>query len=170
MTTIADVHQGGVDAVIADNTINQNAFENAIEAVIPGISGAEADAWVSALIIEWERVGVINNATFNSYRSEIIANGAAVSREQFEAMSTAVFLLPSTTPIDEAAQLFDLRDTRDNIGDALDECDVLIAAQPAGSVGRLVKDAIRIGKNWLRSERVRVRSEIQAITGDPDSF
>ncbi len=170
MTTIADIHQAGVDAVIADNTLNQNGFEDAIQAAIPGINNAEADDWVTALVAEWNRVGITNNPTWANYRAEIIGDGAPLSFEKFEALIATVMLLPSTGPIDDAVQLFDLRDTRDNIDAALDECDVLIAAQPAGSVGRLVKDAIRVGKDWLRFEKTRVRSEIQAITGDPDSL
>ncbi len=169
MTTIADVYQGGVDAVIADNTLNRAGFVDAMQLVVTGISNAEGVAYVDALAVEYERLGIINNPTYNGLRGEIITEGAATALVQFESLGLVLNALPEALPIIDAVALFELRDTRDEIDAAIARCDVLIAAEPAGTVGRLVKDVLREGKNLLRQHKAQVRDQIQNITGDPDS-
>lgn len=170
MTTLNDAFEAGVDAVIADNTINQNGFENAIQALVTTLGNADADAWVTELVVEYERIDLINNPTWANFRAKIIADAKPLAMEVFTAMEAAVNLLPTTPQVREDIRLMDLRDERDNIDAAIDEMDVLIAAQPAGTVGRLVKDALRAGKDLLRAYKEQVREEIKSITGDPDSI
>lgn len=169
MTTIADVYQGGVDAVIADNTLNRAGFVDAMQLVVTGISNAEGVAYVDALAVEYERLGIINNPTYSSLRNEIINEGAVTTLVQFESLATVLNALPEASPIIDAVSLFELRDTRDQINAAIDRCDVLIAAEPSGKVGRLVKDVLREGKRLLRQHKSEVRDHIQSLTGDPDS-
>ncbi len=170
MTTTADAYQAGIDAVVADNTLNQNGFEAAIRTVLDQrFDNAEADAWVNALIAEHFRLGQINASTWNRLRAGIIAD-PAIARALFDALAVSINALPETLPASQSAMLIDLRADRDNINAAIDRCDVLIAAEPnAGGIGRLVREVLRDGKNSLRQHKEALRAQIQQITGDPDA-
>lgn len=169
MTTTSDAYQAGIDAVVADNTLNMNGFEDAIQTVLTArFNNAEADAWVTAIVDEYARLGMINAATYNRLRASIITDPVA-ARVLFDALAATINALPDTLPAIQSAQLIDLREDRDQINNGLDRLDVLIAAEPNGTVGRLVKDILREGKNLLRQHKQVVRDQIQNITGDPDS-
>ena len=170
MTTVADAYNAAVDAVIADNTLNRAGFVDALQTVITnGLSNQEGNDWTDALATLYQSLNQINNPTYNNLRGDIIDDGAAIAKEKFVAFATAINVLPETEPLLVAANLMDLRDDRDNINNAIDRLDVLIAAEPNGTVGRLVKEVLRNGKNTLREYRQQVRDAIQSATGDPDS-
>ncbi len=170
MTTIIDAFEAGVDAVIADPTLSKNEFENAIRAFVTPLSIPDADAWVTELIDEYERIDLINNPTWANFRNKIAGDLKPLSLDVFEAMASAVALLPTSPQVEEDIRLMDLREDRDNTDGALDRMDVLIAAEPPGAVGRLVKQTLRAGKDLLRANKEQIREEIKAITGDPDSL
>lgn len=170
MTTVSDAWAAGVDAVIADNSLNRGGFVDAIQTVITqGVSNAEGNAFVDAVAVEFNRLGFINNPTYNNLRSAIINAGADTAKAQFAALAAVFNALPEVQPLLTAANLMDLRADRDSINDGLDRLDALIAAEPNGVVGRLVKEVLRQGKEQLRQYRQQVRDAIQAATGDPDS-
>lgn len=170
MTTVADAYNAGVDAVIADNTLNRGGFVDAIQTVITqGVSNAEGNAFVDALAAEFANLNFINNPTYNNLRSLIIDSGADTAKAQFVALANTINQLPESLPLMQAASLLDLRADRDNINDAIDRLEVLRAAEPNGVVGKLVKQVLQEGKNQLRQYRQQVRDAIQSATGDPDS-
>ena len=170
MTTVADAWQAGVDAVIADNGLNRGGFADAIRTVITqSFSNSEATDWIDAVAVRYNELGLINNPTYNNLRGDIIGDGATIAMDKFNALSTTLNALPETAIALDAVTLLNLRDDRDNINAALARCDELIAAEPSGTVGRLVKDVLRDGKNSLRQYRESVRTQIQNLTGDPDS-
>lgn len=169
MTTLNDAYEAGVDAVIADNTINQNGFEDAIRALVTTLSGPDADAWVSELIVEYNRLDLINNPTWASFRSNIISDGKALAMDLFASLETAINALATTPTVIDDIRLMDLRIERDNIDEAILEMTALIQAQPNTVVGNLVKDALRVGREYLRVRKQEVRDEIQRITGDANS-
>jgi hypothetical protein len=170
MTTTADAYQAGIDAVIADNTLNRGGFADALQTVLTArFTQAEATTWIDAIAAEYARLGVINNPTYNNLRGEIITEGSVTSRAMFEALAVTLNALDESVPAIQSAALLDLRDERDNINAAIDRCDALIAAEPGGTVGRLVKDVLRIGKGELRQHKQQLRDQIQNITGDPDA-
>jgi len=168
VSTYNDAWQAGIDAVIADNTINKGDFADAVRTVITiQFSNAEATDWIDAVAGEFDRVNAINNPTYNSLRGDII-DDAVKHRAMFDALST-IGQLPTTKPAAQALLLLELREERDNINGALARCDVLIAAEPSGIIGRFIKDILRRGKEDLRGHKEQVRNEIRNITGDPDS-
>ena len=170
MTTVADAWDTAVDAVIADNTLNRGGFVDALQTVIDrGLSNAEGNAFCDAVAAEYNRLGIINNDNYNALRSEIINEGADVSKALFRALATTLNAIPEVVPVIQAASLIDLRADRDAINDGLTRLDDLIAAEPNGAVGRLVKEVLRQGKDQLRQYRQQVRDAIQSATGDPDS-
>lgn len=171
MTTIAEAFEAGIDAVIADPTINKGAFVDAMQTVITtGLSNAEGNDFVDAVAVEYGLNGIVNEpGTYTKLRNEINNEGAAVAMRLFNNLAVAINSLPEAVPVINAAQLQDLRDERDQINDALDRSDVLIAAEPAGTVGRLIKEVLRNGKDLLRQHKQSLRDQIQNITGDPDS-
>lgn len=169
MTDIATAWQAGIDAVVADNTLNRGGFVDALQSVITdGLSNAEGNDYVDAVATEFNRLGVINNPTYNNLRGNIIAD-PVLHRNLYDALAVSLNQLPEAGPVLAAARLTELRDDRDNINAALDRCDALIAAEPNGTVGRLVKDILRDGKRSLRQYKEQLRDEIRNITGDPDS-
>lgn len=168
MSTINDAWQAGINAVIADNTLNRGGFADAIRTIVTiQFSNAEATAWIDAVAAELERTNVINNPTYNSLRGHVI-DDPVKHRALFDSMAT-IGQLAETQPATRALSLLELREERDNIQAALDRCDVLIAAEPSGIVGRLVKEVLRQGKQSLRQHKEEVRNQIRNITGDPDS-
>ena len=168
MSTLQDAWQAGIDAVIADNTLNRGGFADAIRTVITTrFSNSDATDWIDAVATELNRLGIINNPTYNNLRGNILANPTA-HIELFDALAT-LSQLPETRPAVDALELLELREERDNIDATLDRCDVLIAAEPSGIVGRFIKDILRRGKEDLRGHKALVRNRIQQITGDPDS-
>lgn len=168
MSTIADAWQAGINAVIADNTINRGAFADAIRTVVTiQFSNAQATAWIDAVAAELERTNVINNPTYNNLRSHVI-DDPVKHRALFDSMSTVQQLVEGQPAI-QALYLLELRGDRDNIDGALTRVNALIAAEPSGPVGRLVKEVLRQGKQQLRDHKEQVRNEIRTITGDPDS-
>ena len=170
MTTVAEAWGAAVDAVIADNTLNRGGFVDAMQTVITqGLSNAEGNAFADAIAAEYERLGIINNASYNNLRSEIINEGADTAKALFSALATSLNAIPEVVVVIQAAGLMDLREDRDNINAGLDRLDALIAAEPSGGVGRLVKEILRQGKDQLRQYRQQVRDAIQSATGDPDS-
>lgn len=169
MADIADAWQAGIDAVVADNTLNRGGFVDALQTVITdNLSNAEGNAYVDAVAVEFNRLGLINNPTYNNLRGNIISD-PAVHRSLYDALAVSINALPEAEPVLSAALLTGLRDDRDNVNDAIDRCDALIAAEPSGTVGRLVKDVLRDGKRSLREYKERLRDEIRNILGDPDA-
>ena len=169
MTTVADAYQAGIDAIVADNTLNRGGFVDAMQTVITdGLSNAEGNAYVDAVAAEFNRLGQTNNPTYNNLRSNIIAD-PVLHRTLYDALAVTINALPEFTPVFEASELTRLRDDRDNADLAIDRLDVLIAAEPNGTIGRLVKDVMREGKQQIRAYKQSVRDEIRNITGDPDS-
>ena len=167
MTTLNEAWQAGIDAVVADNTLNRGGFTDALQTVITdGLSNAEGNAFVDAVATEFNRLGLINNPTYNNLRGNIISD-PALHRVLFDSVGT-IGRLPEAAPVEQAVRLTVARDERDNITAALDRCDALIAAEPAGTVGRLIKDILRGGKRELRTYKEQLRDEIRNIIGDPD--
>lgn len=171
MTDINQAFRAGIDAVIADNTLNGGGFNDALRTVLTDrFSNAEATAWRDAIAGVYNQVGLINNATYNNLRGSIInAADADEAEALFDALGGAIAVLPETLPAVQSAQLIDWRDERDNFDAALDRVDVLIAAEPAGTVGRFIKELLRNSKDLLRQEKQRVRELIQGLTGDADA-
>lgn len=168
MSTINDAWQAGINAVVADNTLNRGGFADAIRTVVTiQFSNADAGAWIDAVAAEFNRLGIINNPTYGNLRGNIIGDAVA-HRLLFDSLAT-IGQLPETTPAAQALHLLELREERDNINGAIDRCNILIAAEPGGVVGRLVKDVLRQGKDNLRGHKEQVRNEIRNITGNPDS-
>lgn len=166
---IADAWQAGIDAVVADNTLNRGGFVDAMQTIITdNLSNAEGNAYVDAVAVQWNALDLINNPTYNNLRGAIIAD-PVVHRARYDALAVVLNALPEAEPVLSAARLTSLRDERDNVNNALDRLDVLIAAEPSGTVGRLVKDVMREGKRLLREHKERLRDEIQNILGDPDA-
>ena len=170
MTTVADAFDAGVDAVIADNSLNRGGFVDAMQTVITsGLSNAEGNAFMDALAGEYHSIGFLNNPQYNNLRNFIVNAGADNAKAQFRALAAAINALDESLPLIQAANLLDLRADRDNINNAIDRLEVLRAAEPNGTVGRLVKEVLQQGKGRLREYRQQVRDAIQSATGDPDS-
>lgn len=160
MTTNVDAYRAGVDAVIADNTLNQNGFENAVKTVATGINNAEADAWVTAIYTEYERLGVINNPTYGNLRNEIINEGAATSMALFEALGGSINALPESAPVNADIRKIELRAERDEVDANITILQGFRTGQP-----RQVKDAISLGINELRGFKQRVIDELRNLQG-----
>ena len=170
MPTVAEAYDAAVDAVIADNTLNRQGFVDAIQTVITqGVSNAEGNAFCDALATLYQSLNQMNNATYNNLRGDIISDSADIAKAKFVALANSINQLPETEPLVIAASLMDLRADRDDINDAIDRLEVLRQAEPAGNVGKLVKQVLQEGKNQLRQYRQQVRDAIQSATGDPDS-
>lgn len=167
MTTSTDGYQAGIDAVIADNTLNRGGFIDAIQTELPGVGQNAAGDWVDAIATELNRLGIINNPTYGNLRGNII-DDPIVHRALFDALAT-LGQLDELNVVQDVAELQNLREDRDNINDAIDRLDVLIAAEPAGPSRRLVREVLRQGKDILRNQKETIRQRIQQITGDPDS-
>ncbi len=166
---IQDAYQAGIDAVVADNTLNRGGFVDAMQTVITdGLSNAEGNAYVDAVAAEFNRLGQINNPTYNNLRNNIIAD-PVLHRSLWDALAVSLNALPEAEPVILAGQLTQLRDERDNVDAALTRSDDLIAAEPGGTVGRLIKEVLRNGKQLLRQRKQELRDQIRNITGDPDS-
>lgn len=163
MSTINEAWQAGIDAVVADNTLNKGGFADAVRTVITSnYSNAEATAWIDAVADEFNRLTVISNPTYVNMRGHIIDDPVA-HREVFDAMST-IGQLPETQPAIPALELIDLRTERDEISASIT---TMVAFRPGTT--RQVKDALNIGIDGLIAHREQVRQRIQQITGDPDS-
>lgn len=169
MTTVADAWQVGIDAVVADNTLNRGGFVDAMQTVITsGLSNAEGNAYVNAVATEFNRLGQINNPTYNNLRGNIIAD-AVLHRSLYDALAVSLNALPEALPVISAARLTELRADRDQVDAAITRVDEIITNEPASPIRRLVRDAIRPGKDLLRQHKQALRDEIRNITGDPDS-
>jgi len=169
--TIRDAYEAGVDAVLLDNALNKGDFADAIRTVlVSNFTNAQAVAWIDSLAVEYNRLGQTNADTYAQWRNQIVALGSAVALELWDALQVNITGLAESVPAIESAVLIELRDERDNIDAAIDRFTVLIDAEPSGTVGRLVKDEMLGSKERLRERKQRIRSAIQAITGDPDGF
>lgn len=164
MTTINNAYAAGVDAVIADNTLSRSGFRDVLRTFTNGWGTIEATDWIDELAVLYFDLDFIGNGNYNNLRSKIIADGDVLSKELFDALNTAVEALPTSLPFNEGIQLKDLRDARD-------ECDTSINTMQGFRPGQTdqVKDALNLGIDALRLLKERLRDEIQAITGDPDS-
>jgi hypothetical protein len=166
---ISTAWQAGIDAVVADSTINRGGFVDALQTVITdGLSNQEGNAYVDAVAAEFNRLGIINNPTYNNLRNNI-SSDPVLHRSIYDALLASLNALPEAEAVLESLALTNFRDDRDNVNDAIDRLDVLIAAEPGGTVGRLVKEILRDGKRGLREYKQRLRDSIQNITGDPDA-
>lgn len=160
MTTNSEAFEAGVDAVIADNTLNQNGFENAVQTIATGISNAEADAWVAALVVEYNRVGITNNPTYGNFRGEIINEGKATALALFGALAATINALDETQPVNTDLRKIDLRADRDEVNTSIDTLQAFIDL-PAST--KQVKEALRIGIHELRGLKRRIIDELQAM-------
>ncbi len=165
MTTLADVYEAGVDAVIADNTISRGDFSTAMRTVATtGVTLVEANAFMDALATFFNAIGLINNPTYNNLRGEIINEGKVTALAQFDALASPISLLPETTPLNTGIALMDLRTERDEVQTSVDRMVVL-----KGTESRQVKDALNLGIDQLRGYKEDLRTQIQNLTGDGDS-
>jgi hypothetical protein len=170
MTDTVQAFRAGIDAVFLDNALSGGDFNDVLLTVLTAqFSNAEASAWRDAIAVELNRLELCSNPTYVSMRNQFILASTAQRAEDLFAALTTINALPETVPAHNSARLIDLRVDRDEVVNALARCDVLIAAEPAGTVGRLVKDVLRQGKSQLQQYREQLRTEIQNITGDPDS-
>jgi len=170
MTDTVQAFRAGIDAVFLDNALSAGDFNSALQSVLTAqFSNADAAAWRDAIAVELNRLELCNTPTYVSMRNQFILASTAQRAEDLFAALTTINALPETEPALLSARLIDLREDRDEVNNALARCDVLIAAEPAGTVGKLVKDVLRQGKDSLRGYREQLRTEIQNITGDPDS-
>lgn len=170
MTDTVRAFRAGIDAVFLDNALSGGDFNDVLLTVLTAqFSNAEASAWRDAIAVELNRLELCSNPTYVSMRNQFILASTAQRAEDLFAALTTINALPETVPAHNSARLIDLRVDRDEVVNALARCDVLIAAEPAGTVGRLVKDVLRQGKSQLQQYREQLRTEIQNITGDPDS-
>lgn len=168
MTTINDAWQAGIDAVVADNTLNRAGFVDALQTVlVQRFTNAEGNDWCDAVAVEFNRVGLITNSTYNRLRNDMIAD-PVLHRTRFEALGGTIQSFDETLPALQSARLIDLRSDRDLINDAIDRVQAIIDAEPAGPTRRLVREAIRPGKDLLRQHKQSIRDEIQNLIGDPD--
>jgi hypothetical protein len=168
MITLSDAWQAGIDAVIADNSLTRGQFTDAMQTVIiDGLSQGDGNDYVNAVAEEFERLGLINNATYSNLRADIISDPVK-HRLLYDALLGELNSLPEAEPVLDAVELTNLRDERDNVDNAIDRLDVLIGAEPGGTVGSLVKEAMRGGKANLRTHKQALRDQIRNITGDPD--
>lgn len=165
MTTINDAYEAGIDAVLADNTLNRGGFADAIRTVVhTAYSDAEAKAWIDQLAAEYQRVGQINNGTYGQLRGLIIDDGKALALARFDALIQSVNGLTESATINTAIELIDLRAERDEADANIDILQALKSGQP-----RQVREAINIGIDQLRGHKQMTRDRIQAITGDADT-
>ena len=163
MITFSAAWQAGIDAVVADNTLNKGGFADAIRTVITSnFNNAEATALVDAVATEFNRVGVINNPVYANLRGNII-DDAVAHRALFDSLST-IGQLPEAKPAEEAIELIMLRDERDEINTSI----TTMQGFKTGAT-RQVKDALQQGIENLIGLRQAVRSRIEQITGDADS-
>lgn len=170
MTTISDAYAAAVDAAIADTGITKNEFCEVMRTVLTdALSKQETLDFIDATAVEYERLGQINNPTFASWRNGLINDGKSLALAKFEAFQTNLAALPETAPLHGSAVLIDLRDDRDSSNGAIDRMDLLILAEPPGTVGKLVKEVLRDGKRSLQEHKQALKDQIQAITGDPDN-
>jgi len=170
MTDTVQAFRASIDAVFADNTLSGGDFNTALQSVLTAnFSNADAAAWRDAIATELNRLELCTNPTYVSMRNNFILASTAQRAEDLFAALTTINALPETEPAINSARLIDLRVDRDEVVNALARCDVLIAAEPGGTVGKLIKDVLRQGKDQLRGYREQLRTEIQNITGDPDS-
>lgn len=169
MATIQDAYQAGIDAVVADNTLNRGGFVDALQTVITSnLSNQEGNDYVDAVAGEFQRLGIINNATFNNLRSNIIAD-PVLHLNLWIALGTTLNALPATVPVAEAAALTQLREDRDNANAAIDRLQAISDAEPGPApVRRLVREILRDGKGRIREYKEQVRDQIKGIIGDPD--
>lgn len=158
MSTNADAWKAGIDAIIADNTLNRGGFADAIRTVATISSNAEVIDWIDEIAIGWETIGIINNPTYNSLRAEIINEGATVAQAQFESLQTLVNALPSTLIINADLRKQDLRAERDQI-----DANIVTLVDLKDGENRQVKEAINLGINHLRQYKEQVRDELKAI-------
>lgn len=164
---IGEAWQAGIDAVVADNTLNRSGFVDALQTVITSnLSNQEGNDYVDAVAAEFQRLGLINNPTYNNLRGNIIAD-PVLHRALYDSIGT-LGQLPEAQPVIQAARLTELREDRDQADSAITRLDDLIAAEPSGTVGRLVKDVLREGRQQIRQYKQAVRDEIRNIIGDPD--
>lgn len=171
MATTREAFEAGIDAVELDNALNKGGFADAVRTILTDdFTNAQAVDWIDALADEYFRLGQTNAATYGQWRGQIIDLGKATALELWDALQNNLTGLPASVPANESALLVTLRDERDSVDAAIDRFDVLIAAEPNGTVGRLVKDEMRTAKARLRERKQRLRSAIEAITGDPDSL
>lgn len=150
--------------MVADNGLTRNDFGIAVRTVLTSnFSPATATAWIDAVATEFNRLGLINNPTYNNLRGNIISDATAHTA-LFEALVT-VGQLPETLPAVDSAKIITLRADRDTIDASIDRLDVIIAAES----DNLVKEAVKLGKQATRELKESIRNAIQLITGDPDA-
>jgi hypothetical protein len=103
------------EAVIADNALTRGEAGDVIEVFGPTMPGAAARNWIDAIATQYESLGIINNPTWASLRSEIINEGVAKSMALFGAMASGINSLPESIPINEAIQIQSNEDIKSTI-------------------------------------------------------
>jgi hypothetical protein len=163
MTTNADAYQAGIDAVVADNTLNKAGFAGAIRTVVTDqYTDADAKEWTDAIVALYDHLAIISVETWAKLRTHIIKDPVG-ARNLFDAMAMGIGELPETHKINRALRLLDLRAERDEVNISIDS---MTGFKPGAT--RQVKDALNLGIDQLRGHKESVRDQIRVITGDPD--
>ena len=169
---LREVFEAGVDAVIADNTLNRQGFVDAMQTVVTsGFSNAEGNAWVDAVAAFYNSLEQCNNPAYNSWRNQaLLGLTKPAVMGVFDEFTRSISGLAEHVPLAQAIELQNLREQRDNIDAAIDRLDVLIGAEPGPpAVRQIVREQLRESKQRLRELKQNIRAAIQAATGDPDS-
>lgn len=145
MTTNADAYEGMVDAIIADNSLTRADAGDVIEGFGPTMPGTAARQWIDAIATHYESLGIINNPTYSSLRSEIVNEGKDKSMALFNAMASAINLMAETFPINEAIQLQSNADTKATIPGNI----AILEGHKTAGVNQQLDDALQAGIDAL---------------------
>ena len=105
MNTISNAYAAMVDAIILDPTISRNDAGVVIEGFGPTMAGTEARNWIDAVATFYNSLGILNNPTWASLRSGIVADGAAPSKLLFDALISGINSLPETFEVNNVIQI-----------------------------------------------------------------
>lgn len=164
MSNINEAYAAVVDAIIADNGTSRAAAIDVVRTFTDDVSNTEAGDWIDAVAGDYWRLDLVSNGNYAQLRNSIIADGAQLAKDKFDALISSINALPETPVVAQGIRLQDLRADRD-------EVDTSIATMQGFRTGQTqqVKDALNAGIELLKIEKQRLRDEIETITGDPDS-
>ena len=163
MTTISDAWQAGIDAVVADNTLNRAGFVDALQTVITQrFSNAEGNAWCDAVATEFNRLGLINQPTYNRLRAHIIAD-PVIHRSLFDALQATISTMPETLVAVTSLRIINLRADRDEVNTSISTLQGFKTGQT-----QQVRDSLDAGIAALRQQRENIREALRGLIGDPD--
>jgi hypothetical protein len=156
MKAIIEFLNSLIDAIVLDSAMTSGEARDMLRAATNGVSVVEASAWLGRIFQVYAMIGVINNATWASWRNEIINEGSMTPKALVDHIANKLRDDAQLTDVNSALRFKEREDALAQLN--LDIAAVVVAKDAENDL--VLKDALRRGIAALREDRDALKGRL----------